>query len=346
MIKSICFLTTYNCNARCSFCECGPKERDRLSLEDMTRLIDESLALGTVGQVVFSGGEPTLLGEDLFTAIRYAHERKMLTRVVTNGFWGKSPEYALEFVDRLIDAGLSEINISVDDLHQKYVPFWRIKNAFLACYERQFPCLIAHKQDRNSVITKAYIEAEVGVELLNFDPTRSYTRAENCRLISTGAVIPITREAEQADPEQMLSSNWKLNCASVLRDIIVGARGNFLPCCGIVTKDLPELTRQNLREHSLIDAIDDANRDLLLNWIAIEGPWAIAQFVQGIDPEITFRDRYAGICHICNDVLTRPEVRQVLEDHIDEVHAHVSTHRALLEAARPDRELMQVYHRV
>ena len=93
----------------------------------------------TSSLVVFSGGEPTLLGDDLFEGIAYAHERRLLTRVVTNGFWGKSPEAAAAFVDRLIGAGLSEINISVDDLHQKYVPLWRVRNAYLACYEREFP---------------------------------------------------------------------------------------------------------------------------------------------------------------------------------------------------------------
>lgn len=346
MIKTICFLTTYNCNARCSFCECGPKERDRLSLDEMKRLIDEGVALGTVGQIVFSGGEPTLLGDELFEAIAYARDRRLLTRVVTNGFWGKSPEAAGAFVDRLIAAGLSEINISVDDLHDKYIPFWRIRNAYLACYDRYFPCLIAHKQDANSRITKDWLERELGIEFISYEQGKRYSREENRRLISTGSIIPITREAETADADQMLSSNWTTNCSSVLRDIIVGAKANFLPCCGIVTKDLPELTRHSLREHSLIDAIDDANRDVMLNWIALEGPWAIAKFVQGIDPTIEFRDRYAGICHICNDVLTRPEVREVLADHIDEVAEHVSAHRALLEAARGDSDLMRAYYRV
>ena len=346
MIKSICFLTTYNCNARCSYCECGPRERDRLSLAEMKRLIDEGLELGTVGQVVFSGGEPTLLGDDLFEGIAYAHERRLLTRVVTNGFWGKSPEAAAAFVDRLIAAGLSEINISVDDLHQKYVPMWRVKNAYLACYERMFPCLIAHKQDRNSTITPEYLEREFGVELIRFDPRQRYTPEENRRLISSGSIIPITRDEELADPEEMLSSNWRNSCSSVLRDIIVGAKGNFLPCCGIVTKDLPELTRHSLRHHSLLEAIDDANRDLILNWLALEGPAAIADFVHEVDPSITFRDRYAGICHICNDVLSRPEVRQILQDQVEEVRERVTLHRAFLEAARGDGELMQLYSRV
>jgi hypothetical protein len=345
MIKSICFLTTYQCNASCSHCECGPYEYDRLSLDEMLRLIDEGVALGTVGQIVFSGGEPTLLGEDLFNAIHYASKKGLLTRIVTNGWWGKSLEAAGVFVDRLKDVGLSEINISTDDLHQEYIPFSRVKNAFIACYDREFPCLIAHKQNRNSEITKSFLEREFGVELIDFDPHRKYTAEENRRLISTGAIIPITRDKDLADPQEMLSSNWKRSCSSILRDIIVGAKGNFLPCCGIVTKDLPELTRQNLREHSLLDAIDDANKDLILNWLVLEGPAAIASFASEIDPTIKFRDRYAGICHICNDVLTRPEVREIIRNNIDKIKEQVSIHRAFLEAARPDNELISLYSR-
>lgn len=343
MIKSIRFLTTYQCNAQCSHCECGPYEYDRLGLDEMCRLIDEGVALGTVGQVVFSGGEPTLLGEELLDAIRYAAGRSLLTRIVTNGWWGTTRESALEYVDRLMAAGLTEINISVDDLHQKYIRLSRVKHAFLACYERQLPCLIAHKQHRDAEITHEFLEREFGMPLIRFDPHRTYNREESCRLISTGSVIPITRDEALADEAQMLSSNWTGSCASVLRDIIVGAKANFLPCCGIVQKDLPELTRHSLREHALIDAIEDANQDVILNWIALEGPAAIAAFVSEREPSITFKERYAGICHICNDVLTRPEVRKVIAEHIDDIAERVRLHRAFLEASRRDAKVMRVY---
>ncbi len=79
---------------------------------------------------------------------------------------------------------------------------------------------------------------------------------------------------------------------------------------------------------------------------ALEGPAAIAAFVKQIDPSIEFRERYAGICHICNDVLSRPEVREVLHGHLDEVRERISIHRAAFEAARGDQEIMQLYSRV
>jgi len=343
MIKTVCFLTTYQCNARCGFCECRPESRETLSLGDMIRYIDEACELGTVGQVVFSGGEPTLLGDDLFAAIAHAHGRGLLTRVVTNGSWGTTPDRADEFLARLIGAGLHEINISLDDLHQDWIPFESAKNAFLACVRRKFRCLLAHKVLEGATITRSYLEQRLGVELVEFSRDRSYTPDEECRLVSTGVVVPVGPEPEGYSPDDLTYGQFRGSCGSVLRDIIIGANHQLLPCCGIVTKNLPELTFGDLREKRMIDAIEEANQDLIANWLALEGPAAIAEFVKRRDPSVPFDRRYTGICHICNEVLTRADVRRVLIDHLDEIKMRVTMHRAFLEVARTDAELMDTY---
>lgn len=345
MIKSVCFLTTYRCNARCGFCECRPENEDMLSLDDLTRYIDEAYALGTVRQIVFSGGEPTLLGEDLLTAISYARQRGLLTRIVTNGWWGKTPEKAEAFLDRLIQAGLHEINISLDDLHQDWIPFQSVKNAFLACVKRKFRCLLAHKVFKNARMTKAFLEEQFGVELIYFSRDKTYTPDEECRLISTGTVVPVGPKPLDYSPEQLTYGEFRGSCGSVLRDIIIGANHQFLPCCGIVTKNLPELTFGDLRQKRMIDAIDEANRDLMANWIALEGPAAIAEFVKKKDPSIAFDRRYTGICHLCNEVLTRQDVRRVMAEHLEEIKQRVQLHRAFLEAARRDTGVVTRYIR-
>lgn len=347
MIKSICFLTTYQCNAQCDYCECGPRsKKERLGLADIIRLIDEAKGLGTVGQVVFSGGEPTLLGNNLFTAIRHAAQLGMLTRLVTNGWWGTSRDKAQVFLNRLIEAGLYEINISVDDLHQRWIDLAHVRNSFLACYERKFKCLIAHKQMRNAKITQKYLESYFGVELVEFVPGKVYAEDEECRLISSGPVVPVGRNEEYVDWSELVYSPWTGNCSSVLKDIIIGANCNLLPCCGIVSKNIPELTRNDLRKTPLIEAIDQANNDLILNWLALEGPAAMARFVRERDHSISFRDFYVGICHICNDVLTREDVRATLSAHIDEVVERVSLHRDFFEKARSNEKIMEHYCRL
>lgn len=112
---------------------------------------------------------------------------------------------------------------------------------------------------------------------------------------------------------------------------------------GISTRmaDLPELTRHSLRKRALVDAIDDANGDVLLTWQALEGSAALAEFVSEKAPEIRFKDRCAGIRHIRNDVLTRPESREVIAHHIADIEQRVRVHRSFLEAVRQDPELIQ-----
>lgn len=344
MIESICFLTTFHCNAQCDYCECGPDVKTRLSLADMTRMIDEGLALGTVGLVVFSGGEPTLLKDDLIAAIRYASARGLATRVVTNGWWGKTPERALEYLDTLIDAGLGELNISIDDLHQEWIPLESVKNAVLACVARKFQLLIAHKQNHDSKLTQKSLAEAFGIELVEWVPGKRYTKDEACRLISTGVVVPVGRNEELADITQHGQARWEGGCGSVLKDIIVGADAHFQPCCGIVTKGIPELSRHSLRETPMLDAVEDANNDVILNWIALEGPAALARFVASKDPSIKWPERYVGICHACNEVLTRPETRRVLDEHIDELADYISLHRALFETFRA-HEIADSYRR-
>jgi organic radical activating enzyme len=343
MIKSLVFLTTYKCNARCDFCDCGPDASDMLTYEDMTRYVEEAIALGTIGQVIFTGGEPTLLEDDLIKTIAYCHSKNLLTRIVTNGIWAKTTESADRFIDKLISAGLTEINISIDDLHQQWIPLEFAKNAFMSCWKRKYKCLIAHKAMPDYTITPAFLSDYFEVELIDFDHDKSYSIDEECRLISSGVVVPVGRNSESVDPGKLAYGNFSKNCSSVLRDVVVGADHQMLACCGIVTKQLPELTLGNLRHNSMIDLIEQANGDLLLNWLVLEGPMAIADFVKEKDPSVNFLNRYVTSCHLCNDILTRHDTRNVLTRHIDEISSRIELHRSFLEAVRKDSELIKMY---
>ncbi len=67
--------------------------------------------------VVFTGGEPTLNMNKLLTVLRYAKNLGYNTMVVTNGYWATTFENAIEFLSKMKDVGLDEINTSFDDYH-------------------------------------------------------------------------------------------------------------------------------------------------------------------------------------------------------------------------------------
>lgn len=97
------------CNMRCQYRFVVKEESNDRTEEELRAIIDKLHALG-VRLLAFFGGEPTLR-EDLVRLIRYAHRRRMVTHLSTNGL-RLHPEYVTE----LAEAGLDFVNLSVDSL--------------------------------------------------------------------------------------------------------------------------------------------------------------------------------------------------------------------------------------
>jgi MoaA/NifB/PqqE/SkfB family radical SAM enzyme len=116
---------TRNCYQRCRFCSNPPTGVD-LSEEEMRALIDDLVVMG-YGGVILTGGEPTL-SPLLFPALRYAAERGLYSRMITNGQLLADKA----FFRRCVEAGLTHIHASlhsyrpeVHDFITKYPDAWR-----------------------------------------------------------------------------------------------------------------------------------------------------------------------------------------------------------------------------
>lgn len=93
--RCLVFVSTLGCTARCRDCcfSASPgKANQRLRLQEMLEILDAVVeTVPSVENVVFTGGEPFLLREDLVTAVGAAAKRGLGTRIVTNGFWSRTP---------------------------------------------------------------------------------------------------------------------------------------------------------------------------------------------------------------------------------------------------------------
>lgn len=90
-------------------------------LETMLRRIDRLAELGA-GIVTIVGGEP-MLHPDLDVIIRRIRERDMLAGLITNGFF-----LTPESIERLNDAGLEYLQISVDNIRPNAVSVKSLKS--------------------------------------------------------------------------------------------------------------------------------------------------------------------------------------------------------------------------
>jgi len=138
-------LPTYRCTAACAQCcfESNPHVQGRIPIERILDYIDQAAGdFPSLRLVVFSGGECFLLRQDLDAAIERATSRGLATRCVTNGYWATSPRAARERILPLYEAGLTELNFSTGDDHQKFVPFERIVHGAVAAAESGIRALI------------------------------------------------------------------------------------------------------------------------------------------------------------------------------------------------------------
>ncbi len=117
---------TRQCNLRCAHCyataTCGPAE-DELSGDEARAMIDD---LGRFGSPVllFSGGEPIMRG-DLLELVAHARAAGMRAVVSTNGTLISG-----ETAERLAEAGLSYVGVSLDGLEDVHDAFRGVEGAF------------------------------------------------------------------------------------------------------------------------------------------------------------------------------------------------------------------------
>ena len=85
-VHSLGLFLTRRCNSRCVYCclEVGTDPKDKLTLEEIKRVLKEASDMGARQLVIPGEGEP-LLDENLFPVIEHAQALGMTTKVYTNG---------------------------------------------------------------------------------------------------------------------------------------------------------------------------------------------------------------------------------------------------------------------
>lgn len=161
------------CNAACP--QCGmrrnaPFRRSLLSLDDGKRIIDHAAASG-VAAISFTGGEPFLYSDELFTLIRYASDAGIrYTRTGTNGFLFMHPE-GVEFTSRvsrlaesIAASGLYTFWISIDSPRPETHEAMRGLPGVVKGIERALPIFHEHGvyPSANLGITRALLAPSTG----------------------------------------------------------------------------------------------------------------------------------------------------------------------------------------
>lgn len=119
MLTSLHLLLTYRCTFACDHCFvfAGPRAEGAFTIAQLRDLLAQAARVDGVTGIYFEGGEPGLYYSLLRAGIRAARESGFSAGIVTNAYWALSEEDASDWLRPLMDAGLTSLDISDDDLH-------------------------------------------------------------------------------------------------------------------------------------------------------------------------------------------------------------------------------------
>jgi hypothetical protein len=335
-------LTTSQCNAICDHCSQNshPRRQDRLTVEQIRCAIDELHRVSRLATIIFSGGEPTLLGNDLSDAIAHAHSLGITTRLVTNVHWGLTPAAARAKLIELRDAGLQELVMSADDYHLPFVPFERIENAWHASKGLGFRSVcIANCSGPSSKVTPSFIMDQLGeqIPLYSDDDHSETVRTDSpdgtLYTLFHSPILRLGRGNTRIRPDDLgspaESTDLKGGCPWAVRSAALSASNHLVACCAIETNGNPILDFGDVATMTVPALLQRANDDDIVSAIALLGPAFLREFLAKRAPDIAFREQYSSICELCEHIVRRRETVEALREHQGEIKRYVLAARAL-----------------
>jgi MoaA/NifB/PqqE/SkfB family radical SAM enzyme len=112
-------LLTYQCTYECDHCFVwgSPAQSGVFTLDGLERALRQAVAVGTVNEIYFEGGEPFLFHPLLVAGVAQAKRLGFATGIVSNGYWATTARDALLWLEPLARAGLGQLSVSCDVFH-------------------------------------------------------------------------------------------------------------------------------------------------------------------------------------------------------------------------------------
>jgi MoaA/NifB/PqqE/SkfB family radical SAM enzyme len=314
---SLTLLTTFKCTAKCRNCcfQCSPKASKKMSLSEMKMWLDKCFsAYPSIQLVVFSGGECTLLGNDLVEIIDFVSKKNKRTRIVTNAWWAKSFAFAKEFLSCLYNAGLDEVNFSTGDEHQEWIPFSNIRNASIAALKCGMKCAInIETHDDSKFLLNNYFSSDK-----EFASLCSNMVTDDKIYVENGVWAPINKEDEgKITYEQFKKDLFGKPCINLFDNIPINPYGEVLACCGITSETNPYMRLGNIMEEDIKVLYEYSFSDILKIWLFVSGPIEILQYIVRVQYGKNIKP-VGHMCVICREIFANSDYLETLQNHVDD----------------------------
>ena len=288
--NSIHVLLTYQCNFECDHCFAwgSPWQTGTFTGEQLEDVFQQALALGTIDEFYFEGGETFLYYPVLNRAVLRATQLGFSTGIVTNGYWATTVEDARLWLRPLAFSGLNKIEISCDLFHGE-----------AGSSGMEHPGLIAAK------------ELGLTTNSITIDPPTGYRDPQASvpgEAISGGDVMYRGRAAHTLTAD-LPKQPWHYFNHCPYENLVDPGRihldplGNIHLCQGIVVG--------NLFERPLTEIVEeyDPTQMPIISSLLQGGPAQLAR-----EFSLSHEDEYVDACHLCYTVREqlRPDFEEIL----------------------------------
>ncbi|WP_081083634.1 radical SAM/SPASM domain-containing protein [Propionibacterium freudenreichii] len=327
---------TNKCPARCAHClaESSLSERNHFTASEIEQIYLSARELEEIGLVVMTGGEPTELGDDLFEAISRISISGVTVRLVTNACWATDSSRTKRMITKLREAGVNEINYSLDDYHAVWIPPENVIRAYKLSRAQGFSgVVVAAAEGPKSKYNLEWIKCHIDNDI-NVTHPDVIAKSENLEVAKDGTVYQaaIHGYSRVGRAHRMRSDlvimregliDYNISCPEILDQIYVDSEGNIGACCGIRVTRNRVLSIGKVFEENLRDVYLRATSDLLMRAIHVLGPGWLLKFAAGLDDTVRVRDKYANICEMCEDLTTQENAIETLKNHADYIESKI-----------------------
>lgn len=301
--KYVTLIPSFKCTAACPSCcfQCSPKNSEKLTNEEMYSYIDEILeTYPSIECIIISGGECFLLEDDLYKLIEYISLHNILTRVISNGYWAKTPTITLSIIKKLRAAGLNEINFSVGQEHQTFVPINSVINAAVTAAQEGFSNVILSIEGNKN---KSFAEKIINNHRIVSHNKKSPYKIEfiHGKWQNFNKDLEIYSNHEYRTEDKILILNNNKGCEYILNSILINPNSEILSCCGLSVKRIKYFNIGNIKEQSIKSLYELQFRDIIKIWINLDGPLQILNYLDNT----TYKED-EHMCFYCSKLLTSP----------------------------------------
>jgi hypothetical protein len=227
----------------------------------------------------------------------------LLNTLVTNGWWGQTPEKARALVRELKDAGVTDVELSADAMHQQFIRRSCIGNVLRAAREAGIAIVLrvctTRKHKAHRVLSLLPEEDRTGIS------------------VAMSKATPLGRAREAIPFEDMwLDPGLPAGACHEVLSLTVVPNGDVFPCCA-GSELCPSLCIGNVFRQSLEEMMAQLSDNQLVGTLVHRGPAYLAGMIHEAGLGHKLGDKYANYCHLCNDIFTDPELASVVRARVE-----------------------------